>query len=62
MSSSDPIVFAARAARMSDDELFAAIRNLGIADAPDCFLQALLDESRLRGSSYALENGCGSAP
>lgn len=49
MPTSDPIVFAALVARMSDDELFQAFQNVKGQVEPGAFEQAVLDETQIRG-------------
>lgn len=49
MSTSDPIMFAALASRMSDDELRRSIRRLGDQVSFSDYQLALIDEARLRG-------------
>ncbi|NML88779.1 hypothetical protein HHL26_06820 [Sphingobium sp. TB-6] len=45
MSTSDPIMFAAKVIGMSDAELLAAIRNVALSPAQADYRQALLDEA-----------------
>ncbi len=56
MSESDPMVFAARAAAMSDVELFAIVAAMPDNAHPSDFHQAVLDELeiRVRGRSVVV--------
>lgn len=55
MSLSDPIVFAARAGRMTDTQLYDTIHQLKSGEGLSDFHQVVLDETRLRGILTASE-------
>jgi len=49
MSESDPMLFAAQAAGMTDHQLYGAFHLLTPGDKPTAFQQAVLDEAEFRG-------------
>ena len=57
MSYSDPMMFAAKAAAMSDADLFCAFHAMAIEGEPTGFQRAVLDEAELRGMITGAEAG-----